>query len=125
VAVARSPAITARAAILAVAVLGGCIRSDYPPPAGPMPLEAETYAHVRHIAVYEPPPLQTDTTPIWPGPPARVRTSMDMLHQSPQAHARPTAATRQHRGYGLCHATAGHPTPPGIMVGLCYRKLTK
>jgi hypothetical protein len=120
----RSRPIRARPA-LAAALLTGCIRPEYPPPSGPMPLEAETYAHVRHIAVYEPPRLQTDPAPIWPGPPAQVQTSLEMLHQSPQAHAKPTAATMQRRGYGLCHPTADQPKPPGIKLGICYSKITK
>ncbi len=114
-------AIIHRPALLAL-LLTGCVRAEYPPPLWPLPADAETYARVRHIAVYEPPRLQTDATPIWPGPPAVVQTSLDILHRSPHVDARPTAATLRHRGLGLCRATAAQPTAAGMKLGLCFSK---
>jgi len=115
----------ARRSILAVSLLlSGCIRPEYPPPLAPLPQSAETYARVLHLAAYRPARLQADPTPIWPGPPTPVPTTLEILAQQPGPHPQPVSM-RHRGGYGLCHPTSAQPKPPGIALGLCYTASSK
>jgi len=62
------------------------------------------------------PAIRADAGNLWPGPPARVPTMLDLQAEGVRASA-PMPA-RHRGGAGLCRAKPGQ-VPAGVALGLC------
>ncbi len=95
------PAVVPYALAAPVALLCGCMV----PPAAPI------------LARRPPmPPILAEAGNLWPGPPARVPTLLELRVE--RVHAPKPVAARRRGGAGLCRATAGQ-APVGQALGLC------
>ena len=79
----------------------------------------ETYERVHHLPSRTMTRLTADPGNIWPGAPAKVLTTLDLLKQG-RAAAAPNRRLVHRGGFGMClPATQQGGASPGVALGLC------